>query len=418
MNSILMLTLICSCSSQIHYLSINENHRSPQHLLTFHSSNSNPSYSLIKSNISSFFSIKNRSELYVIESLDREYLCRSKLCSCSFVCSIELKIVCEREYRLEFVNLTIHDLNDNYHLFPLNEIEIEIPENVNIQHRQCYRIPSVIDQDLFETNRIQYRLIGNEHQHFQIKQIHANHLCLFVRNSSLDREQCQKYDNLWIIAQDQLKRQAKMRLTIRVLDVNDNSPRFPTNTTIIHVNETFSGRLICVEAFDPDEGQNGEIIYSFDHLEMNLFDYFFLNNRTGCIDVIRPFLLTSIQSKLLLTIKAQDLGSKLSSTLPNYHLLELIIDEINDHKPMIEVKRVKSGFEMLTNNSKIQIKENKIDILAIISIHDRDQGIYGQVQLDLFVKSHFQLHQRAFILKPTSNQYFKVNLQQHSHPLK
>jgi hypothetical protein len=306
------------------------------------------------------------------------------------------------------LNLTINDLNDNFHYFPLNQIELFIPENVN--SHQCYRIPSVIDEDLFETNQISYRLIGDDHHQFEINQ----NLCLTIRNnSSLDREKYQRYNQLWIIAEDQLKQQAKLRILIEVLDINDNSPKFFRNSTIVHVNETFFGQLICLTASDPDEGNNGRIVYSFEHLNENLLNYLSLNNKTGCITIIEPLLLTSIDlisslqlnNRLLITIRAQDLGSKMSSTLPSYHQLELIINDINDHRPIIQIKKIHFGFEILMNNSNLTIQENTIGSLAMISIEDIDQG---DIQLNFIVQSEFDIHQQAFRIKSNSNKYYKV----------
>jgi hypothetical protein len=81
-------------------------------------------------------------------------LCSEQYCSCTTPCSIQLKILSQPEHRIIFVNITINDLNDNLHSFRLNEIQLRIPENTNIQHRQCYRIPNADDKDLPETMKL------------------------------------------------------------------------------------------------------------------------------------------------------------------------------------------------------------------------------------------------------------------------
>ncbi|CAF4009697.1 unnamed protein product, partial [Rotaria sp. Silwood1] len=73
--------------------------------------------------------------------------------------------------------ITINDLNDNLHSFRYNEIQLRIPENTNIQHRQCYRIPTVDDKDVSETNEFIYQLIGNGSEKFEIEQTIGNDLC-------------------------------------------------------------------------------------------------------------------------------------------------------------------------------------------------------------------------------------------------
>ncbi|UJR34246.1 hypothetical protein I4U23_021650 [Adineta vaga] len=410
----------CRLNSRFHHLSINENEFSPHLLLSFNLPNSIKSYQLVSSNsqIHQYFSIENQTHLYALEKLDREYFCTEQLCSCLTSCSIQLKILSQPQHQIIFVNLTINDLNDNLHSFRLNEIQLRIPENTNIHHRQCYRIPIVEDKDLPETNQMIYELTGDGSEQFEIEQINGNDLCLRIRGQSLDREERDRYDQLWIIATDKDQQQAKMKLIIQVLDINDNSPTFATNLTKIHLNETFTGELICVRAYDPDEGNNGRVIYSFDHFDEKLNEFLNLNNETGCITILQPLLLTSIDlipflqlnNHLLLTIRAQDCGSRMSSTLPVYHPLELIIEDINDHKPNIQVRQIISSIDMIRNNSQIHITENSIGLLAMVTVEDIDQGIYGQIQLTLMIQTSNKKHQKAFQLKPTSMKHYKIEL--------
>ena len=246
---------ISSCSSRyqsrFHHIIVNENERTPHHLLSFNLPNSIKSYQLVSTNaqLYKYFSIENQTHLYAIQSLDREYFCSEQFCSCITSCSIQLKILSQPEHQIIFVNITINDLNDNLHYFRLNEIQIRIPENTNIEHRQCYRIPAVDDKDLMETNQFIYQLIGNGSEQFEIEQTIGNDLCLRIRNLPLDREQQDRYDDLWLIATDKQMKQAKMKIIIQVLDINDNSPKFLTNLTKIHVNETFTGKKKKSERF-------------------------------------------------------------------------------------------------------------------------------------------------------------------------
>lgn len=419
---ILILNSYCYSryQSRFHHISINENEKYPYHLLSFNLPNSIKSYQLVSTNsqLHKYFSIENRTHLYAIDKLDREYLCSEQFCSCTTQCSIQLKILSQPEHQIIFVNITINDLNDNLHYFHSNQIEIRIPENTNIQHRQCYRIPTVEDKDLPETNQFIYQLIGNGSEKFEIDHQIGNDLCLRIKNIPLDREEQDRYDNLWIIATDKQNQQAKMKIIIKVLDINDNSPKFLTNITKIFVNETFIGQLTCIEAYDPDEGNNGKVIYSFDHFDDKLKEFLYLNNQTGCLYINQPLLLTSndlipllqLNNHLLLTIRAQDSGSRMSSTLPVYHPLELVIQDINDHKPNIQVRQIISSIDIILNNSHINIMENTIGLLAMVTVEDIDQGIYGNIQLTLIVQTSIKKHQQAFQLKATSMKHYKVIL--------
>jgi hypothetical protein len=181
----ILLNLLSKCSTRIHYLSINENDFVPRYLLTFNSPNPHTSFTIITSDFQEYFSIKNQSELYTEKSIDREYLCLKNSCSCLIQCSIQLKIISQPEYEIIFLNLTINHLNDNLRYFPFNQIELFIYENSNCE--QCYRIPSVNDEDLFSTNQFNYRLIGDQNHRFEINQTLQNNFCLTIRNnSSLD----------------------------------------------------------------------------------------------------------------------------------------------------------------------------------------------------------------------------------------
>lgn len=246
--SLILLFLNSPCysryHSRFHHISINENEISPRYLLSFNLLNSIKSYQLVSTNaqLHKYFSIENQTHLYALQTLDREQLCAEQICSCTTQCSIQLKILSQPQHQIIFVNITVNDLNDNLHHFRFDEILLRIPENTNIQHRQCYRIPIVDDKDLPETNEFIYQLIGNGSEKFEIDQTIGNDLCLRIKNQPLDREERDRYENLWIIATDKQQQQAKVKIIIQVLDINDNSPKFLTNLTKIYLNETFTGK--------------------------------------------------------------------------------------------------------------------------------------------------------------------------------
>ncbi|CAF0733198.1 unnamed protein product [Adineta steineri] len=100
----------------------------------------------------------------------------------------------------------------------------------------------------------------------------------------------------------------------------------------------------------------------------------------------------------------------MSSTLPVYHPVELIIQDINDHKPNIQVRQIISSIDIIKNNSQINIMENSLGLLAMVTVDDIDQGSYGQVKLTLIVQTTSKKHQQAFQLKPTSMKHYKIEL--------
>ena len=83
----------------------------------------------------------------------------------------------------------------------------------------------------------------------------------------LDREliQTHQFD---VVATDRAtpQRTATMHITIRVLDVNDNSPKFVGNNfdiVYLQENQILGSKVAQVLAIDPDFGTNGTVSYSF-----------------------------------------------------------------------------------------------------------------------------------------------------------
>ncbi|CAF0726389.1 unnamed protein product, partial [Didymodactylos carnosus] len=187
--------------------------------------------------------------------------------------------------------------------------------------------------------------------------------------------------------------------------------------------------LTCVNAFDPDEGNNGKVIYSFERFDSSskLSSYIAIHNLTGCIQILQPLSLTSSDlisyliddNQLKLYVKAQDLGSLMSSTIPAYLTILLTIDDVNDHVPTIEFRQnnrmgTEQGIlaEIVQNNSQIHLMENMNDtfVLAIVTVDDKDKGRGGDIQLNMEILSTSSKHRNAFKLKQVRTNYYKIEI--------
>ncbi|CAF0934157.1 unnamed protein product [Didymodactylos carnosus] len=420
------LTISQHSHHRIHHISVYEN--SPPKLL-IQLPSSLTDYQLIESSrYTDYFQIQNKNELHLIQTIDRELFCRvKKFCSCYKQCDVQLRLH-NHAHRSDviLINLTIIDLNDNPHRFLKNIYEIKIPEDISIGH--CYRLPSVQDDDL--NQQFDYELQGNGSNQFSIEQSQSqsSEVCLQIR-TQLDREQCSKYELLLIVKdRDQQHANAEMLIRIQILDINDNSPQFKTNSMTLNVNETFVGELMCVQADDPDEGNNGRVMYSFERSDSSkLSSFLVIHNLTGCIQALQPLSLTSPDlmsfliddNQLQLLVKAQDLGSLMSSTIPAYLTILLIIHDVNDNMPTIEFRQnrrlgTEQGLvaEIVQNNSEIHLMENVNDtsVLAIVTVDDKDKGSGGDIQLDMEIKSISSKHRNAFKLKQVRKNYYKIEI--------
>ncbi|KAE8591217.1 hypothetical protein XENTR_v10018345 [Xenopus tropicalis] len=164
------------------------------------------------------------------------------------------------------------------------------------------------------------------------------------------------------------------KLTVNILDVNDNTPRFrPFGVTAfterIVEGATPGTTLISVSAVDPDKGPNGQITYSLHNLVpagyLQLED-----NMAGKIIANRTVDYEQVQW-LNFTVRASDNGSpRRSAEVPVY----LQIVDINDNNPIFSQSSYqKPVFE------DIQLGATVLQIKAT----DADSGRFALIQYSL-----------------------------------
>ena len=115
--------------------------------------------------------------------------------------------------------------------------------------------------------------------------------------------------------------------TLTVMDINDNSPEFDSLSYTFSVPENSPvGTMVGqVQAFDPDLGRGGHVVYTLSPQ----FKNFTVNNMTGLLRTEKVFDLESINSNSLLTITATD-GDGNASSVP----VIILIDDVNDNDPV------------------------------------------------------------------------------------
>ncbi|XP_037070379.1 protein dachsous-like [Pollicipes pollicipes] len=147
----------------------------------------------------------------------------------------------------------------------------------------------------------------------------------------LDHEEKAVY-RLLVVAQDGgvKPNQATHPLTIKVLDLNDNSPTFTTSSLAFSMKENapIGFQVGTVVAIDRDAGENGRVSYTI--LSGNLNDTFDINRSTGALFTTREVDF-EMATEYLLQIEAVDA----SATNPQNSKItvKIAVEDLNDNAP-------------------------------------------------------------------------------------
>uniref|UniRef100_A0A6I8QEL0 Cadherin domain-containing protein n=1 Tax=Xenopus tropicalis TaxID=8364 RepID=A0A6I8QEL0_XENTR len=291
-------------------------------------------FNITAGNLENAFSInENTGIVYVNRQLDREKISEYKL-------TITVKDNPEnaRNSRRDFdvLIVTISDENDNRPLFTQGSYLAELTEN---SPEGSVMVKSNLNRELVATYDITISV----------------------------------YDNASEVV-DRSVSAPNAKLTVNILDVNDNTPRFrPFGVTAfterIVEGATPGTTLISVSAVDPDKGPNGQITYSLHNLVpagyLQLED-----NMAGKIIANRTVDYEQVQW-LNFTVRASDNGSpRRSAEVPVY----LQIVDINDNNPIFSQSSYqKPVFE------DIQLGATVLQIKAT----DADSGRFALIQYSL-----------------------------------
>jgi Cadherin domain len=125
-------------------------------------------------------------------------------------------------------NITITDVNDHACQFLDIQTNLSLSESIQIGHR--FPIARAIDYDSEINGQLTFKLLETtKNFDLDIIQLSTNEYAIYgIVKHSFDREFNEKYD-LIIEAHDQAITEVKYnrtKLTIRILDENDNAPKF------------------------------------------------------------------------------------------------------------------------------------------------------------------------------------------------
>ncbi|XP_017577398.1 protocadherin-20 [Pygocentrus nattereri] len=228
-------------------------------------------------------------ELYTSAlEIDREALCSDSHEGQGCAIFLDVIILPQQYFQLVKIKIIIEDVNDNRPYFPVDEIRVSVPENAPVNARFAVE-QSAVDPDV-GINGVQTYWLVNDYGVFtlDVEENEGGELTPFlIVTETLDREKQAEYLTD-IIAEDGGSPPLLGTATLRIIitDVNDNCPKFTesqVNVTLFG-NATRGAQLARLHAFDPDQGANAQITYTFsERVTRETRSLFHLDKVTGVI---------------------------------------------------------------------------------------------------------------------------------------
>ncbi|NXA26680.1 PCD19 protein, partial [Ibidorhyncha struthersii] len=244
------------------------------------------------------------------------------------------------------IKLEIKDLNDNAPSFPTDQIELEISETASPGTR--VPLESAYDPDSGSFGVQSYEITPND---------------LFG-----------------------LETKTRGDGSIRVIDSNDNNPLFeePAYTVSVPENAPLGTPVIRLNASDPDEGTNGQVLYSFhSYVSERARELFQIDPQSGLITV-NGAIDYEEGHVYELDVQAKDLGP---NSIPAHCKVTISVQDANDNPPLINLLSV--------NSELVEVSENAPPgyVIALVRVSDRDSGANGRVQCKLLGNVPFRLQE-------------------------
>ncbi|XP_038841778.1 protocadherin-10-like [Salvelinus namaycush] len=314
--------------------------------------------------------------LYVKEKIDREEICRQTV-----PCNLHLEVFLENPLELFRVEIEVMDINDNPPTFPETDITVEITESATPGTR--FPVENAFDPDVGTNALSTYAITNNNYFYLDVQtQSDGNKFAELVLEKPLDREQ-QAVHRYVLTAVDGgvPQRTGTALLVVKVLDSNDNAPIFDQSvyTVSLRENSPVGTLVIQLNATDIDEGQNGEIVYSFsNHNPARVKELFKIDARTGRIEVAGEVDYEE-SSTHQIYVQAKDLGA---NAVPAHCKVMVKLVDVNDNTPEI-------SFSTVTES--VSEQDAPGTVIALFSVTDRDSGDNGLVSCEILGDVPFKL---------------------------
>ncbi|XP_054625689.1 protocadherin-17 isoform X1 [Dunckerocampus dactyliophorus] len=318
--------------------------------------------------------------LYTKQRIDRETLCkRNPKCQLSMEVFANDKEIC-------MIKIDIQDINDNSPSFPSDQIDIDISENAVPGTR--FPLTSAHDPDAGENGLKTYQITRDDYNLFSLEVKSRGDGSKFpelVIQRPLDREE-RNHHTLILSATDggEYPRSGTMQINVKVIDSNDNSPVFDQPSYVVEIPENSPpGKvLIDLNATDPDEGNNGQVVYSFSgYAPERIRELFSIDSRTGVIKIQGE--IDYEESPVIeIDVQAKDLGP---NPIPGHCKVTVKVLDRNDNWPSIGFVSVRQG--------AISEAAPPGTVIALVRVTDKDSGRNGQLQCRVLGNVPFKLEE-------------------------
>uniref|UniRef100_A0A915J8L7 Cadherin domain-containing protein n=1 Tax=Romanomermis culicivorax TaxID=13658 RepID=A0A915J8L7_ROMCU len=265
------------------------------------------------------------------------------------------------------VRLEIIDTNNHAPIFKQDPYIFYIAENFPIFPTKIGQVEAV-DQDRGLNSKLSYAITRGNLSQFTIDPITGE----IKVNGPLDREFVEKY-SLTVEASDSgnEKLTGTTIVTIIVIDLNDNSPKFdqPYYTGRVTENVSIGTKVLCILATDADSGTNGEVEYvlrkSVDEVP------FKIDSVTGVLytssNIDREF-----KNQYHFTVRAYDNGK--GHKLYSDSNVTIIVLDVNDNPPIIKVVK---------QDIALKYPQKLDDLVYVVDASDSDLGENGSINFSI-----------------------------------
>ncbi|XP_074647519.1 protocadherin beta-14-like [Tubulanus polymorphus] len=265
------------------------------------------------------------------------------------------------------VEVNVHDVNDNAPVITTNTLTpnglIEVAENAPVGTFIAQLL--VTDADSGKNGQFDCSL---DAESFDLIRMNRNAYTLITR-MRLDREMrsvylvtlvCRDRGDPYLTSQETLK--------IRVLDVNDNMPRFsrPLYPIAIYENRLYNYPLLHVQAVDADSGPNGRVSYRI----LDDSGLISINARTEAIS-IHSRLDREVKSTYRFKVLATDSGEPRRTSTAT---IRIAVIDVNDNSPVF-----------MNNHYEFSIRSDVMINTTVgqVQASDRDRGPNSEITYSL-----------------------------------
>ncbi|XP_026186766.1 protocadherin alpha-8-like [Mastacembelus armatus] len=276
------------------------------------------------------------------------------------------------------VIIKVKDVNDNPPEIEITSLSNTVSEDSKLG--TVISLISVTDKDSGMNGKIILRV--NDDVPFELKPSYKENIYSIVTKEILDREQVSNYE-ITIKATDcgdpPLSR--SKTLIIKILDVNDNSPRFDQNPLQFYIVENnFGGApIFSVSATDNDVNENAAISYHIVRggVENDVTSFLNINPDNGQISALKSFDFESVKMFQFQVVATDSGAPSLSS---NVTVNVFILDQ-NDNAPVIL-------YPVSSNGSAEGLEEiprnvNAGHLVTKVRAYDADIGYNGWLLFSL-----------------------------------